>query len=117
MSGLRRHIYLEDEFSVSPLRGAGMISPIFVIVREHGELWNSMDALDALLESGADSGATLNACRELLARLDQHNSKEEPVIYPQAEAVLTAEASAGLSAFLAGGRMPDGWVCSAVRLK
>ncbi|HEY9499967.1 MAG TPA: hemerythrin domain-containing protein [Terrimesophilobacter sp.] len=117
MTGLRRHIYLEEEFLFPPLREAGMMMPIFVMLREHGELWNTMDAVEALLEKDNDPEATVNACRELLAQLDQHNSKEEPIIYPQADKVLTAEASSGLSAFLADGRMPAGWVCSAVRPK
>ena len=120
MAGLRRHIYLEEEFLFPPLREAGMMMPIFVMLREHGELWNTLDAVDALLEKDTNPEATLNACRELLAQLAQlaqHNSKEEPIIYPQADTVLTAEASTELSAFLADGRMPDGWVCSAVRPK
>src|SRR3546814_387339 len=61
MAGLRRHIYLEEEFLFPPLREAGMMMPIFVMLREHGELWNTMDAVDALLEKDAGPEATLNA--------------------------------------------------------
>lgn len=43
--------------------------------------------------------------------LDAHNSKEEPIIYPQADAVLAPEAGALLGAFIESGRMPDGWRC------
>ncbi|MEO6826676.1 MAG: hemerythrin domain-containing protein [Microbacteriaceae bacterium] len=111
MSGLRRHIYLEEEFLFPPLREAGMMMPIFVMLREHGELWDSMDALDALIADNSDTDRVLNACRELLAQLDQHNSKEEPIIYTKADTVLSATASTELSAFLDSGRMPEGWVC------
>ena len=44
---LRRHIYLEEEFLFPPLRVAGMIAPIFVMLREHGEMWKTLDALEA----------------------------------------------------------------------
>ena len=108
--GLRRHIYLEEEFLFPPLR-VTLMMPIFVMLREHGELWNAMDALEALLASEADTETLHNACRELLATLDGHNSKEEPIIYPQADVALNAEASEKLHEFLLNGTMPEGWVC------
>jgi len=111
ISGLRRHIYLEEEFLFPPLRAGGMMVPLFVMVRQHGELWNAMDALSALLDSDADADALLASCRALLDLLDQHNSKEEPIIYPQADKILTADASEELTAFLAAGTMPEGWTC------
>lgn len=111
MDGLRRHIYLEEEFLFPPLRAAGMMVPLFVMVRQHGELWDAMRALDALLAANADADTLREACRGLLDLLDQHNSKEEPIIYPQADKKLDAAASAQLSAFLEAGRMPEGWTC------
>lgn len=112
MAGLRRHIYLEEEFLFPPLREAGMMMPIMVMLREHGELWNTMDGVETLLAEDTEPEAMLKSCRELLAQLDKHNSKEEPIIYTQADTVLTATASAELSAFLEAGRMPTGWVCA-----
>jgi len=112
MAALRRHIYLEEEFLFPPLRDAGMTMPIFVMLREHGGLWNSMDALDAQLGDATAGEAVVGACRELLALLDAHNSKEEPIIYTQADRILTAEASDELRDFLDHGALPDGWVCA-----
>jgi hemerythrin-like domain-containing protein len=112
MSGLRRHIYLEEEFLFPPLREAGMMVPLFVMLRQHGELWQTMDALSSQLGAGSDAEAVSASCRGLLTLLDQHNSKEEPIIYPQADTILTADASAELSAFLASGTMPEGWTCT-----
>ncbi len=113
LSGLRRHIYLEEEFLFPPLKAAGLMGPIFVMLREHGQLWNSMDAVEQLLADGADAGTRRKACTGLLALLDAHNSKEEPIIYTQADALLSEEAGRGLQAFLAKGTTPDGWVASA----
>ncbi len=109
MDGLRRHIYLEEEFLFPPLKEGGLTMPIFVMTREHGELWDAMDALDALLAGTTASETLQNACRELLAKLDNHNTKEEPIIYPQADAKLDPDATARLHEFLDEGRMPEGW--------
>lgn len=111
-AGLRRHIYLEEEFLFPPLKTAGLMIQVFAMLRQHGELWRAMDALDAQLGDDVGSELLLASCRELLAQLNTHNKIEEPVIYPQVDAALSAPASEELSAFLASGRMPDGWVCA-----
>ncbi len=36
---LRRHIYLEEAFLFPPIRQAGVLMPILVMLREHGTLW------------------------------------------------------------------------------
>lgn len=107
MSALRRHIYLEETFLFPPLRAAGQMMPIMVMLREHGVLWAAMDDIDAALsaaaQGSADHPALLDQCRALLALLDRHNSKEEPVIYSRVDF--------DLADFLHAGRTPDGWVC------
>lgn len=108
LDALRRHIYLEEAFLFPPLRQAGMIGPIFVMVRDHGQMWQTMDAVGA----GAPVGPLL---QQLVVQLEDHNDKEEQILYTQADQVLSADASAELVEFLASGRLPDGWVCEAVR--
>ena len=112
MQALRRHIYLEEAFLFPPLREGGLSMPIFVMQREHGELWDTMDELEELLEDEAGPAATADLSRHLLEQLDRHNSKEEPVIYPHADAALPAETAEQLRAFLDSGWLPDGWVCA-----
>jgi len=107
IAALRRHIFLEEEFLFPPLRDAGLVMPIFVMLREHGEIWDTLAAVEAGLAAGDAPGA----CRLLLEQLERHNAKEEPIVYPQADAALSRAAGAGLRAFLDAGRMPDGWVC------
>ncbi|MBX3195845.1 MAG: hemerythrin domain-containing protein [Microbacteriaceae bacterium] len=111
MEALRRHIYLEEEFLFPPLKDAGMTMPVFVMLREHGELWDAMDGIERMLASDASPRERQDTCRGLLAMLDNHNSKEGPVIYPQADAVLAPEATVRLQDIIATGRMPDGWRC------
>ncbi|WP_067793586.1 hemerythrin domain-containing protein [Actinomadura formosensis] len=115
LEGLRRHIYLEEEFLFPPLREAGLMAPVFVMLREHGELWRTMDRLEAEAAEGTGADEVRRLCDELLGMLDRHNSKEEPILYPQADAVLAPEAADRLHRFIASGRTPDGWVCQGVR--
>ena len=111
LEALRRHIYLEEVFLFPPIREAGMVMPVFVMMREHGELWRTMDAVRDLLADGKDRRRLGDTCRQLLDQLDQHNSKEEPVIYPHADTDLPPHASAELTRFIETGRTPDGWAC------
>lgn len=109
---LRRHIYLEEAFLFPPLRSAGFVAAVFVMVREHGELWRTMQLIELKL-SGDETAAEVPAvCRSLLEQLERHNSKEEPILYPHADGVLGAAASADLKTFLERGAMPDGWAHS-----
>lgn len=111
LEALRRHIYIEEVFLFPPIREAGMVMPIFVMMREHGELWHTMDALTDLLDDGTDNGRLRDTCSQLLDQLEQHNSKEEPVIYPHADGDVPPQTSAELARFIESGRTPDGWVC------
>lgn len=111
LQALRRHIYLEEVFLFPPLRETGMVMPIFVMMREHGQLWRTMQALTELLDGGADRERLLMLCRDLLAQLELHNSKEEPVIYPRADIDLPNQTRTELAQFIDTGNTPEGWVC------
>ena len=111
MTVLRRHIYLEEEFLFPPLRSAGMLAPVLVMLREHGEIWRSLDAIDGI-DLDEDPGAAVTACAQLLDLLSAHNAKEEPIISPQGDTVLTPQAQAELGAFIDSGEMPRDWVCA-----
>ena len=113
IAALRRHIYLEEEFLFPPIRAAGLMMPIQVMVHEHAGIWQVMDELDEQLDSPTAlvPDTALASCRDLLAMLDQHNGKEEPIVYPRAEVDLLPETSSELTEFLRTGQMPDGWIC------
>lgn len=111
LDALRRHIYAEETFLFPPIREAGMVMPVFVMMREHGQLWRTMDALTDQLADCADHTQLRKSCHQLLAQLDQHNAKEEPIIYPHADTDLPAPTDSELARFLETGRTPAGWVC------
>ncbi|MEX0426993.1 hemerythrin domain-containing protein [Nocardioides sp. DS6] len=116
---LRRHIYLEETFLFPPIRQAGVLMPVLVMLREHGALWTLMDRLTELVLDHADPVEVelRSTCHELLAQLEQHNTKEEPIIYPHAETDLTEDAGAELAEFLQRGTTPEGWVCEAAHAR
>jgi len=119
LTALRRHIYLEEQILFPPIsKGAQMMS-VFGMIRGHGEIWRTMDALDDLVGGPADSADNDKlrvAGRRLLDLLADHNKVEEPVIYPAADAGLGPEIAAELADFIANGQMPDGWVCAKAAL-
>ena len=111
---LRRHIYLEEEFLFPQLRAAGLVGPVVLMLREHAQIWGTLDALELELRSGG-GGTELALCRRLTVQLVHHNVNEEKLLYPQVDQVLGAPATAQLQAFLGSGELPEGWVCQRVR--
>lgn len=110
IDALRRHIYLEEEFLYPPME-PDLAIPTMVMLREHGEIWRSLDAIEAKLgEDGSDQSLP-QACRMLLVLLAIHNGKEEPIFYSAADATLSGSESAELSELIDSGSMPNGWVC------
>lgn len=116
VAALRRHIFLEEEFLFPPMREANLAMPVFVMVREHGQMWKVMDALDAAL-TGGEAGPTTVAdlLRELTEGLQAHNPKEEQILYPQAGQILNQAATAELQDLIKSGETPKGWVCEALQ--
>jgi hemerythrin-like domain-containing protein len=82
------------------------------MLREHGEIWDTMAALDAELARDPGSVAVADTCRRLLEQLERHNLKEEPILYPHADRTLGAAERARLRGLLEAGRLPEGWVCA-----
>ncbi len=116
MEALRRHIYLEEEVVFPHLPPGPLMMPLMVMRREHGELWRRMDALAAHLEDDSSPVDGLEeACAELLALLEEHNRKEEPIIYPHMDADLAEHEQSLIRELLEEGTLPEGWTCQALR--
>jgi len=108
---LRRHIYLEEEFLFPLLREAepGLAAPVFVMLREHAQIWGTLDSLERATDAGTGTGLAL--CKRMTVQLLHHNLKEEKILYPRADEALPAAAAGRLRAFLGSGELPGGWVC------
>lgn len=109
--GLRHHIYVEEELHFPPLRAAGLFGPILVMLREHGEIWDLLDVIEAQLASGVEAAQLQDATRRLMDALDQHNLKEERILYPAGDAQLPDDIAVQIRAALASGDTPPGWTC------
>lgn len=111
IDALRRHIYLEEVFVFPPIRKAGIMTPVFLMMREHGQLWQTMETLTRLLADGTGGPRLGDVSDQLLDQLHNHNFKEEPVIFLHADFDLPAPTRAQLTRFVDTGRVPEGWVC------
>lgn len=108
--GLRHHIYVEEVLHFPVLRAAGMLAPILVMLREHGEIWDLLDGTTAALDRD-DRAAVLELWPTFTSVLEQHNVKEERIIYPAGDTTLTAEEADRITAALDSGDRPAGWRC------
>ncbi|SDB83669.1 Hemerythrin HHE cation binding domain-containing protein [Raineyella antarctica] len=112
MDLLRRHIYVEEAMMFPQLREAGLVMPIMVMEREHGEIWSVLDALQTAITDGSAGADVTGDLEALTTLLENHNAKEEPIVYPVANRALSSYDATVIKDFLASGTMPYGWTCA-----
>ncbi|WP_425308472.1 hemerythrin domain-containing protein [Ammonicoccus fulvus] len=105
---LRLHIWVEEEIYFPPLREAGLMGPIMVMLKEHGLIWSHLEALEHLAGEAADLPAALAEWEELVIVLDQHNAKEETILYVTGDRILQADVSDQVAVGL-DSDLPAGW--------
>ena len=111
LSALRRHIYLEEEFVFPSLSDPSLQMAMLVMYREHGQIWRLMDQAQNQIAGHGAAVDVMATCKTMLAELERHNAKEEPIIYPHTDADLSREKQEQLARFLESGEMPAGWTC------
>jgi hemerythrin-like domain-containing protein len=104
---LQEHIHLEEAVLFPPLERAGLTMPIFVMQREHGQMWPLIQILLA-----ADAAAVQEPGRELFQMLQVHNPKEEQILYRAADQLPQQTEDGALLRALQDARMPEGWSCA-----
>jgi len=95
-SGLRRHLAMEEEVLFPAFEAAtGMTGggPTFVMRSEHSQMRGVLDQMAAAMEKG-DHGELVDQGDTLLLLIQQHNAKEEGMLYPMAERALAGQWSA-----------------------
>ena len=108
---LRHHIYVEEALHFPPLKRAGLFGPIMVMLREHGEIWDLLDQIQAGIEAEESPGQVYEVWQHLEHVLREHNLKEERILYPAGDDILDEEQSDDILSTLAEAEMPDGWRC------
>lgn len=108
---LRRHIFLEEELLFPALSRGGLVAPVMVMLREHADIWHSVDRLEVHLRGTDRSGVQRALCDTLTQQISSHNIKEELILYPQADVVMTHDEAQRLRRFMVSGRLPAGWSC------
>ena len=87
---MRRHFAMEEEvlfpaFNARSRMGGG--GPTAIMTMEHEQMRGLLDQIGAAVESG-DAEEGMNLGDTLLMLIQQHNVKEEGMLYPRAENVL-----------------------------
>ena len=89
-AGMRRHIAMEEEVLFPALESAtsmGGSGPTAMMRMEHQQMRGLLDQIESAMESG-DAEQAMDIGDTLLMLVQQHNIKEEGVLYPMAENVL-----------------------------
>ncbi len=85
---LHRHIYLEEEILFPQVEELGLMGPGEVMAQAYGEICRHPDGIRDLIKAGATAGRVQAAFTALRGLLEEHNFKEEQVLYPSADRLL-----------------------------
>ena len=88
--GMRRHIAMEEEVVFPAFEAAARMSggePTAVMRMEHKQMLGLLEQIAAAMEAG-DAEQAMDTGDTLLMLIQQHNIKEEGMLYPMAENLL-----------------------------
>ncbi|MFO1507697.1 MAG: hemerythrin domain-containing protein [Lysobacterales bacterium] len=112
LASLRAHIHAEETVLFPPLEQAGLAMPVFVMKREHGQMWPLLVELAAACTAAAPVESVRGPARQLFQLLQIHNAKEEQIVYAAADRLVAERGDETLMAALAGARVPGDWICA-----
>lgn len=110
-AGLGHHIYVEEVLHFPAMKAGGLMGPVLVMLREHGQLWDRMDEIAGQLEAGAARSEIAPVWKALEDGLEAHNDKEEKILYPAGDDLLTDDLGEEILTTLADPNIPEGWTC------
>ncbi len=92
-TGMRRHMAMEEDIlfpAFDSRSGMGGGGPTAMMRMEHQQMRGLLDQIGAAMESG-DTQEALDIGDTLLMLIQQHNVKEEGMLYPMAQNMLGGE--------------------------
>ena len=112
---LHRHMYLEEEIIFPEVEARGLMGPTQVMAREHGEICRFMNSIQDLVAGKAPPGQILDSLNAVRNLLEQHNLKEEEILYPSADQLLAGPDLPQVLERLNEAQPPADWSCRADR--
>ncbi len=109
---LRHHLYIEETVLFPPLVETGLAMPVFVMKREHGQMWPLIERLEADAKGGKQVADLREPARQLFQLLQMHNTKEEQIVYTAADKLAAEQGDGALGQALETAKDPVGWVCA-----
>ncbi len=113
MKVLHRHIYMEEEILFPVLETRGLVDVTTLLVQEHGEICRYGNAVEALIQRNAGHRRIQTTFKALHSLLEEHNFKEERVLYPAADQILQGRELTQILRQLKETNPPEGWRCRA----
>ena len=110
---LHRHIYLEEEILFPEVEVRGLVGPTAAMLEEHGEICRFLDSIRDLIGENAHPRRVSDTLKTLRSYLQEHNFREERVLYPSADQLLDQDQLVRVLQRLQGATPPKGWVCRA----
>jgi len=92
-TSMRQHLAMEEDIlfpAFDSRSGMGGGGPTAMMRMEHQQMRGLLDQIGAAMESG-DAGDAMDIGDTLLMLIQQHNVKEEGMLYPMAENMLAGE--------------------------
>jgi iron-sulfur cluster repair protein YtfE (RIC family) len=109
---LRLHLHVEEVILFPPLVKSGLTMPVFLMQREHGQMWPLLESLAAASANGAPAGTLHDDCRQLYQLLQMHNPKEESIVYTALDRLQAQHPDESLAASVAAAQLPNDWRCA-----
>lgn len=106
------HVYVEEAFLFPPLEELGITMPVFVMRKEHGEMWPFMQTLDEAVAAEAPLDSVQQTALSLFRLLQVHNPKEEEVVYTAADRLVAEDPEQPWLTALTTQEIPSGWTCA-----
>lgn len=92
-ASLRRHIAMEEKVlfpAFEAKSGAAGASPVAIMKMEHQQMVRLLEQIGGAMDAG-NADAAMDAGDTLLMLTQQHNAKEEELLYPLAQELLASE--------------------------
>jgi iron-sulfur cluster repair protein YtfE (RIC family) len=109
---LRHHLYVEEAVLFPPLVETGLAMPVFVMKREHGQMWPLLVRLETDAKAGKSATDLREPARQLFQLLQMHNTKEEQIVYTAADRLAAQQGDGALGSALESAKEPEGWICA-----